>query len=372
MARMPGGQPRSVPDPHGEDYDRMMRQWLAQKAPITKPSALAQASEQFKSGSPLEEAALQADAAVRGAANVMTLGGANHLAAGMDALLSPGGLGDWRRRYNANLEQQEALDRYNEAHRPIANTLGNVAGTALGLGLVGPMEGGLAAAPRLAGAAKLTAKEAGAILAAGGATGLGSQAVSDMASHHQSSWGDNFGAMTGGVAGAAALPLGPARAGAVDGAVTSAAQDFFNGRPVSSEQAGESALTGNLFGGLAGIVGRNWSNGLSPRAKGRLGEKLGGIRRQINGQGRTVPANTRDPLGNSRKDYWIPDGWSGETRFEDKFGISADLTPNQRRARALLGPRFQLNSFVPADIGMIAGAPAGAAAPQVVRTQRRK
>ena len=33
MARMPSGTPRSVPDPYGDDYDEMMRQWLAQSHP---------------------------------------------------------------------------------------------------------------------------------------------------------------------------------------------------------------------------------------------------------------------------------------------------------------------------------------------------
>lgn len=53
----------------------------------------------------LREAALQADTAVRGAANVLTFGGADHLAAGMDALIQPGGLGGWRQRYDANMAQ---------------------------------------------------------------------------------------------------------------------------------------------------------------------------------------------------------------------------------------------------------------------------
>ncbi len=39
MARMPVGQPRSVPDPHGDDYDKMMREWMARSGPETDGSA---------------------------------------------------------------------------------------------------------------------------------------------------------------------------------------------------------------------------------------------------------------------------------------------------------------------------------------------
>ncbi len=39
MARMPVGQPRSVPDPNGDDYDEMMRQWMASHGPETDTSA---------------------------------------------------------------------------------------------------------------------------------------------------------------------------------------------------------------------------------------------------------------------------------------------------------------------------------------------
>ena len=34
MARMPTGTPRSVPDPHGDDYDLMMRQWRASQGAL--------------------------------------------------------------------------------------------------------------------------------------------------------------------------------------------------------------------------------------------------------------------------------------------------------------------------------------------------
>src|SRR5258708_12102775 len=82
--------------------------------------------------------------------------------------------------------------------------------------------------------------------------GLGMQTASDIAAGgRRSSFGDNAGAAFGGAAGAAALPFGPGRAGAVGGWVTSAAQDVFNGRPISLDRAGESAIPTNALGGLA-------------------------------------------------------------------------------------------------------------------------
>jgi hypothetical protein len=59
-------------------------------------------------------------------------------------------------------------------------------------------------------------------------------------------------------------------------------------------------------------------------------------------------------------------------RFEDKFGIGAELTPNQIRAQAELGPDFQLYHFTPADIGKLIGVPAAATAPHLINDQRRR
>jgi hypothetical protein len=281
---------------------------------------------------------MQADAAVRGAANVLTFGGADHFAAGMDALVG-GGFDHWRQRYDANLAQERARDRYDALNRSSAQAAGQVGGTLLGLGLVGPADGALAVAPRLPGAAGLTGREATAVLGAGAMTGLGMQTASDIAAGgRRSSFGDKAGAALGGAAGAAALPLGPGRAGAVGGWVTPAAQDVFNGRPISLDHAGESAIAGDLFGGLAGRIGTGAANGLSSSAKGRLGEAMGDVRGTINGQRRVWAPKSRDYI--AEDDYWYPDARSRSTRFEDKFGYGAELSPNQARAQAVLGLPF--------------------------------
>lgn len=312
----------------------------------------------------LREAALQADTAIRAAANVLTFGGADHVAAGMDALLEPGGIGGWRQRYDANIAEENARNGYDALHRPIAQATGQVGGTAMGLGLFGPARGAVAMAPRLPGAATLSGREAAGLLTGGAATGLGVQAVSDIAGGQRSAVGDQAGAALGGAAGAAVLPFGPGRAGAVDGWVTSAAQDMFNGRPLSFEHAGESAVAGNVLGGLAARFGAHISNSLSPRAKGKLGEFMGDVRSTVNGQRREWAPKSRDYLPDGS--YWYPDARSGSTRFEDKFGYSAELSPNQTRAQSVLGPDFQLYHFTPDDVGRLLGVPASATAPHMI------
>jgi len=199
--------------------------------------------------------------------------------------------------------------------------------------------------------------------------------LSDAANGHLSSPGDYAGSAIGGIAGAAtALRLGPARAGAVDGAVSSAAQDFFNGRPVSVSQAADSALLGNVLGGTAGAAGRAWSNGLSKTEKGVLGERLGQARAAINGEQRVSSPKERanvdgldKPWTNQKGSYWYPDGVDGLTAYEDKFGTNAALSPNQTRAQQNMGQNFRLNHFLPADIGRMTGLPAAQFAPQVVK-----
>jgi hypothetical protein len=309
-------------------------------------------------------ALMQAQAAVRGATNVLTFGGADHLAAGVDALVG-GGFDHWRQRYIANLAQERARDHYDALNRSGAQAAGQVGGTLLGVGLVGPVEGALGTAPRLAGAARLTSREVAAVLGGGALTGLGMQTASDvLAGGRRSSLGDKAGAALGGAAGAAALPLGPARAGAVGGWVMSAAQDALNGRPISLDRAGKSAMAGGIFGGLAGKTGMRAANDLPSSAKGRLGEVMGDVRSTINGQRRAWGPKSRDYLAGD--DYWYPDARSGSARFEDKFGYGAELSPNQARAQSLLGPDFRLYHFTPDDIGGVLSVPAAAVGSQAV------
>lgn len=321
---------------------------------ITKPSFV---------GDEPWNAIMQADAAVRGAANVLTFGGADHFAAAMDALVG-GGVDGWSQRYEANLAQEHARNQYDASHRSTAQKVGQVGGTLLGVGLMGPADGTIGFGTRLPGAAALTGREAGTLLGAGAGTGVLAQTVSDIATGRSSSVGDMAGAALGGAADVAALPLGPGRAGALGGWVTSAARDLFNGRPIALDQAGDSAMAGGLFGDFAGRMGTSAANDLSTAAKGRLGETLGDVRSAIGGQPREWAPKARDYI--SPDTYWYPDGLSGSTRFEDKFGYGAELSPNQTQAQTALGSDFKLFHFIPDDIGSFASVPAALFGQQAV------
>jgi hypothetical protein len=376
------GQALSLPQPQNV---------LAYGARLSAPAALAPSPTQSSAAAPSSigakawDAVLEANAAARAASNAITFGGADRLAAAGDALFQPGGLSNWGQRYNANLQQEFAQDRYDMTHRPVAQAIGNVGGGALGLLAFGPEEAAAAAAPRLAGAMRLTAKEAAGIAGAGGLAGLGSQGVSDIVTGHRSTPQDKVGSIAGGMAGAAALPfLGPSRAGAVDGAVTSATQDLLNGRSISIPQTVQSALTGGLLAGATGSVGRNWSNGLSRTEKGQLGEAMGATRSALGGEPRWQGPKVRAPLDpeqttplKGKGTYVVPDGLGGPPPadpgepwpdlFEDKFGYQADTSANQKIAQTNFGTRFRLNHFTPSDVGMMTAFPFLTSAPQFVR-----
>ncbi len=190
----------------------------------------------------------------------------------------------------------------------------------------------------------LTARDTAAVLGAGAATGIVGQRVADLAGGRPSSWQNDVGAGVGGVAGAGTLFLGPQRAGAISGAVTSAAQDILNGRPISWEDAGQGAAAGGLLGRVVGSTGQQWSENLAPVAKGQLGETLGNIRSTVNGLPRDWGPKFADPIDGSSK-KWVPDGVSGDVRFEDKFGAGAGLSTNQKLAQSALGGNFLAKSL---------------------------
>src|SRR5258708_12444015 len=94
--------------------------------------------------------------------------------------------------------------------------------------------------------------------------GLGMQTASDIAAGgRRSSFGDNAGAAFGGAAGAATLPFGPGRAGAVGGWATSAAQNVFNGRPISLDPASETAIASNVLAPPPPGIGTRTTNPLA-------------------------------------------------------------------------------------------------------------
>lgn len=299
----------------------------------------------------LWEGVLQGDTALRSAANTLAMEKANHLAAGLKALVPVHGQG-MRERYVADLAAENARDDYDAVRRPLAQQIG--AGGALALALYGGR--GLPASKRLIGSALRSARETAAILGAGGISGLALQNLSDVAAHRPGDWRDGVGAMAGGVAGAAALGLGTGRAGAIGSATTTAVQNALRGRPASLDDLGRSASAGRVIGALAGAGGSKLSASLSPQTKGRLGENLGTVRSAINHMEREPgPKKLFKPEG--AKAGTVPDGRSIDKLFEDKFGPKAALRTGQRIAKSLLGPNYIIYHWLPEDVGKIIAAP---------------
>lgn len=302
----------------------------------------------------------QVDAAMRGAADVIPFGIADRLASVAYATAQPS---NWSDRYKASMAAEAARDKEDMARYGVARRVGELGLTAAMLARGVPPKG-VFAAPRLAGAARITPRETVSLLGAGGVVGAGTQAVGDAATRRLSSPGDYAGAAIGGIAGALALPRGAERAAAIDGAVTSVAQDFLNGRPVSVKQAGQSAMAGRMTGTLANKAAMTWAEKLPSAVKGEFGEELGALRGIADWQPRVALGTTPVEIPGTRKS-WKPDAMRG-TRidapdtllYEDKFGRKATLSPNQTLAQEILASNFQLNHFLPRDVGMAASLPA--------------
>ena len=300
----------------------------------------------------------QFGAGARGAGDALTFGLADNASAGVRALLD-GGLDGAAQRYQSNMDEERAQDRYDEAHYGGARTAGQVAGTVAQIAALGPMDGLVAGGVRLAETAPMIAREAAVLGGGGGALGVGNQALSDFQARRLGTLGDYAGAGAGGAFDAlASAKFGPGKGGAIGGAATSMLQDVFNGRNVSVSDARRAALAGQVLGGTAGMAGRKLSDSLSILDKGRLGEDLSKVRTWARGDSTLPGAKRSVRLADGRRT--IPDSRTkaGEL-VESKFGRGADLTTNQRAAFHQPLSGFRVDHFLPADIGAIFGLPAG-------------
>lgn len=303
-------------------------------------------------------------AGLNGAQDALTFGLGDRAYAATRAIVDAANGANLAQSYSRHYSGTQALDAYDEAHHPIARGVGEVAGTAAQIGLLGAGEGGVAAlrglsqARRISQASGLIAREGLALGAGGAGLGLGGQAVGDLARGKPSSPQDYAGAAVGGVAGVGATILGRGRAsigGAADGAVTSIVQDLFNGRPVSLDRAREAAAAGATIGALTGGAGRGASNNLSRAAKGRLGEDLSEVRTRIRGDA-PLPAERVDL---DRGGHTIPDHMTGlGDPVEAKFGNYARLSLRQRQAYDQPLANYRVDHFLPRDIGALFGVPA--------------
>lgn len=382
-----------------KQWDALQAQWrktnaLRREAQETLAAAIQGVPALRRASALAQQGAIQLDTVARGAANVMTLGGADYFAAGTNAVVQAVNGADLVESFQSNIRDERARGRQDAAQRPVARGVGHAGGAVMGVAATAaaaPALGVATAIPRLAGAARLTSRETAAIVAGGGLAGLGVQMASDTLQGQRSTAGDSLGAAIGGAVGVAALPAGPVRAGALGAAATTTAQDLFNGRTPSVETAAQAAMLGGLLGGAADGTAQHWSNGLSTKGKGNLGDFIGSARSKLNGEPRPLVGywprdgdklidpddrapmpKRRDYLNEEKTIYWYPDGVSGRSiRFEDKFGFDARLSPNQSLAQKRLGEKFVLYHTGPPDVGKAASAILSPFAPPVLDQDKK-
>jgi len=218
----------------------------------------------------------------------------------------------------------------------------------------------VASGSRIAQATPLIAREIGVLGGAGALSGAGGQAVADVARGKLGSIGDYVGAALGGTAGALVSRGGMASyGGAVDGGVTSMAQDIFNGRAPSIERAREAASSGGVVGTFGGIFGRAASNNITRKEKELLGEEFSRLRTWARGDKTKVIGKRRLYL--DKRNYTYPDqrtyrGTTERDIVESKFGRRAELSKQQKRAYRQL-PNYRVDHTLPQDVGVSIGLP---------------
>lgn len=210
----------------------------------------------------------------------------------------------------------------------------------------------LADVPRLKAAAGLVGREVAGLTGLGAVNGAVGQVVMDHALGRGSSASDTAGAALGGAVGTLGLLASrrPQASAALGGATTSMTQDLLGGRPVSVDEALQSAgLSGATSGLFAPLVSTR-VNRLRPSEKGKLGERLSEGRSHLRGDAPREGAKPRVPVGGGK--VAIPDHQTQSGLYvEAKFGPSADLTKNQKKAFSLDPDGFRLDHFLPQDMG---------------------
>lgn len=319
----------------------------------------------------LQGAADQALAAARGAQDAITLGGGDRLYAGTLALIDAAAGQDLRVSLDARLAAERERDAYDAKHFGTARTIGEIGGTAAGLLAFGPTRAALTGGTRMAAATALTGRDVLGLTALGAGGGVIGQLEADGLARRQGSLGDYAGAAIGGTVGVlGSLRARPGEAAALAGATTSMAQDALNNRAIDLEAAGHAALAARYVAAPLGKSTRVATNAISVQDKGRLGENLGRKRSLLNGDLQKTKQE-RVELKNGRTTVVDHKTRSG-LKTEQKFGPSAKLTPNQRQAREELGDQYRVDHFLPQDVGVIVGLPAGFAASEGVLEVERE
>ncbi|MES2722947.1 MAG: hypothetical protein V4656_07330 [Pseudomonadota bacterium] len=291
------------------------------------------------------------------------------------------GDGRWSERYNEQKAVLKAQDAYDQAHHPTMRTTGQVAGALVtAVTPFGLEAGALKAASYFPKAARFVkgatatkritplarglrdhARWSAITAGAGGGMGVAGQGASDVAAGRPSSPGSYASAVVGGaVDGVGTLYLGPARGGALGGAVSAATDDVFNGRMPSVVRMSEGAAVGSLMGKGIGALGTSRAHalpgrnsGLKELRKGPLGESMSEVRSHLEGEG-VIDRQVKTPVSRS---YTKVDHVTRTGRpVEAKFGFEADLSRAQTLAWKEL-PYYRIDHFLPEDIGKLLALP---------------
>jgi hypothetical protein len=403
VAAIKGQLPQALGNAAGKTIVKAVERAAPRKAqPAAKPRAAP-----MRSKSVTDEIMAQGGAAARGAIDEVTFGLADTASAGAQTLLA-GGLDGFGERFNQELAEERAADAYDEQHYGLARGSGRVAGFVGSLALTGGAGAGVKAGARVVlGAKKLdrAAKAANKVkriaalnprgltgLAVGGGAvgGVAGQATSDVISGDLSSLQEYGGAGLGGATAALLLRAprvgsgkaaeavhrlvqNPRTVGGVEGAATAAYQGALEGRDVGLGEVANAARAGVIGGQFGDVAGKYGANALPRRAKEELGDNLSILKSVSEGEGLSLltqlgpkrrAAQNRQvavPLpggGSTRADHVTDTGRA----IEAKFGAYARLEPRQIQARHELDPnRYQINHFLPTDIGRMAGVYFGAA-----------
>jgi hypothetical protein len=324
------------------------------------------------------------NAAVRGFANSASLGFADPLEAGTEALFGMGGSGDFQQRYQNQLTLQRQDDADAQREFPDLYKWSGRAGALGGMIAAGEIRvpGAIAKAVPMVGRAVKAVQSTrrigfvpgglGTMGAVGGATvGAAGQIIGDAARGRASSPADVVDAAGGGaLSGFEATRGRPVFGAAVGSGVTTGLQDA-NRDVWSPDDVLQSAQTGTYAGQAFNALGRFGSNALPNQAKKVLGEGLTFAKSWARGE--PIPLNGKYSIDVAAN---LPDaeaGYAGPQRridlsknytradwistpgnaYEAKFGASAGPSPAQRRAAVELAPNYFYDHWLPRDAGAL-------------------
>ena len=326
-----------------------------------------------------------ANAAARGFANSASLGAADPLEAGTEALAGMGGAGDFQQRYQNQLALQQQADADARREFPDLYKWSGRAGAVGGMlaagevrvpGFIAKAVPSVGRAVRAVNSTRRIGFVPGGLAtmgAAGGATaGVAGQVINDTSRGQVSSPMDVVDAAAGGaLSGYEAARGRPVFGAAVGSGVTTGLQDANQG-VWSADDILKSAQAGAYAGQAFNALGRFGSNALPSQAKKVLGEGLTFAKSWARSEpiplqetySPRVAGNlptAEDGLAGPQRDIRLSKRYTKAdwismpgNAYEAKFGWAARPTAAQRRAAVDLAGRYFYDHWLPSDAGGLA------------------